>query len=119
LPTRDEHVAKAEGNESFAFSIKASDQPSIDWTLTALFYAAVHYVEAYLAKHLDSHLRSHLTRDKYIAREPGLRPIWGAYSFLKYYSYNARYEVAGFTGKDMQDAADYLAEVKRHLLPLL
>jgi hypothetical protein len=53
VPSKDEHIKKAEGNETFAASIQPDNQTQIDWTLVILFYAAVHYVEAYLDKHLN------------------------------------------------------------------
>ena len=119
VPTRDEHVEKAEGNEAFAASIAPNTQTEIDWTLVVLFYAAVHYVEAYLYKQWGQHVRSHTTRDKYFGKEAVLKKIFSPYSHLKYYGYNARYEVSGFTKSDTQDATKDLAEIKKHLIPIL
>jgi len=119
LPSKDEHVSKAEGNEEFASSITPDSQPRIDWKLVVLFYAAVHYVEAYLARHLNQHVRSHTTRDKYLGREANLRKIFTSYGHLKFYGYNARYEVDGFTVKDVNDAIGYLNDVRSHIKPLL
>jgi hypothetical protein len=119
VPTRDEHVEKAEGNETFATTLPSDTQAAIDWTLVVLFYAAVHYVEAYLDKHWGVHVRSHTTRDKYFGKEANLRKIFSPYSHLKFYGYNARYEVSGFTAADTQDATKDLADIKKHLMPLL
>jgi hypothetical protein len=119
LPSKDEHVLKAEGNETFAGTITPSNQTQIDWTLVILFYAAVHYVEAYLAKYLGMHLRSHTTRDQYIGKEANLKKIFTPYGHLKFFGYNARYELYGFTARDTQDALTYLTEIKNHITPLL
>jgi hypothetical protein len=119
VPTKDEHVQKAQGNEAFAATIQPSNQTAIDWTLIVLFYAAVHYVEAYLEKHWGMNIRSHTTRDKYMGKEANLKPIFSPYSHLKFYGYNARYEVSTFTANDMQDATKYLTQIKNHLTPLL
>lgn len=119
MPNRDEHVHKAEGNEVFAAAIAPNSQTEIDWTLVVLFYAAVHYVEAYLFKQWGAHVRSHTTRDKYFGKEASLKKVFVPYSHLKFYGYNARYEVSTFTAKDTQDAAKYLSEIKAQLLPLL
>jgi hypothetical protein len=119
VPTADEHIKKAQGNETFADSVAPSNQANIDWKLIALFYVAVHYVEAYLAKNLQLHLRSHTTRDNYVGKEPNLKAIRLAYSHLKYFGYNARYEIDEFTAADVRDASDYLAQIKACLLPLL
>jgi hypothetical protein len=105
LPTKEEHVTKAAANEQLALSLNHDTQAKIDWTLVILFYSGVHYVEAYLAKFLNAHLRSHTTRDSYLGRESNLKKIYSAYQHLKYYGYNARYEVCGFTSADAKDAA--------------
>jgi len=49
MPAKDEHLAKARGNESFALSLPLNSNSGVDWALVALFYSAMHYVEAYLA----------------------------------------------------------------------
>lgn len=118
VPTRSEHVAKAEGNASFALSLPLKDQPQIDWALVALFYAAMHYVEAFLAP--TTHLKSHESRDKYISRDSHLRGIFKEYSHLKFFGYNARYEVYGFKAAQVTGEAvkDYDA-VKAHIVKKL
>lgn len=119
MPTRDEHVKKAQENEAFADSIDPTSQARIDWKLVVMFYIGLHYVEAYVAKTLGQHLRSHTTRDSYISKESNLRRVRVSYGHLKYFGYNARYEVDSFTAKDVQDAAVDLAQLKNELLPLL
>lgn len=119
MPSRDEHVKKAEGNEAFAASIEPTSQARIDWKLVVLFYTAMHYVEAYMAKSMGRHLRSHTTRDSVISKEANLKKVRVFYAHLKYYGYNARYEVDSFTAKDVQDAAGYLAQLKAELTPLI
>jgi hypothetical protein len=119
MPTREQHVQKAADNEAFAGRLETASQVSVNWKLVVMFYVAVHYVEAYLAKTMGTHLRSHTTRDAYIARETNLRKIGAAYMHLKFYGYNARYEVDQFTPKDVTDASGYLASVKGAILPLL
>jgi len=79
----------------------------------------MHYVEAYVAKVMEMHLRSHQTRDSYIAKEANLKKIRVSYGHLKYYGYNARYELDGFTVKDVLEAKEYLAQLKTVLLPLV
>lgn len=114
MPTREQHVTKADGNAAFALSLPLDNQSQIDWALVALFYAAMHYVEAYLAPTV--HLKSHETRDTYISREAHLRRIFKEYAHLKYFGFNARYEVYGFKPKDVKDEAakDY-ETIKTHI----
>jgi hypothetical protein len=119
LPSRDEHLEKAQGNETFAASITHENQTRIDWTLIVLFYAAVHYVEAYLGVRLGLHARSHTMRDNYVAKDANLRKIYSSYQHLKYFGYNARYEVFRFTVIHIQEATNCLADIKTKLLPLL
>ncbi len=119
MPTKDQHIQKASDNEAFAGKLDTASQVSVNWKLIILFYVAVHYVEAYLAKSLGMHVRSHTTRDSYIAREANLRKIGTSYMHLKYYGYNARYEPDEFTAADVNDALGYLATVKAAISPLL
>lgn len=119
MPSKQEHITKADGNATFAGSLPLDNQSRIDWALVALFYAAMHYVEAYLAT-VGQHLKSHTTRDNVIGRDSTLRGIFSEYQDLKYYSYNARYEMCGFTAGDVTNHAmkDFEA-IKSHLLKFL
>jgi hypothetical protein len=119
LPIHSDHVNKAKGNEAFADAISPNSQAQIDWKLVVLFYAALHYVEAYLAKQMGVHLRSHTTRDSYVSKESNLKKVRTQYGHLKFFSYNARYEMDKFTANDVNEATEYLAELKAVLLPLL
>ncbi|MGA3129625.1 MAG: hypothetical protein ABSD59_02420 [Terracidiphilus sp.] len=119
MPSKDQHVKKATDNEVFANRLDTNTQASINWKLIVLFYTALHYVEAYLAKALGQHLRVHTTRDSIVSRETHLRAIRTEYAHLKYYGFNARYEADQFTSKDVTDALGYLALVKGKIAPLL
>jgi hypothetical protein len=118
LPSKEDHIAKAEGNSTLALSMALDSQPKIDWALVILFYAAMHYVEAYLAT-VGQHLRSHTTRDKFVGRDARLRRIYSEYQDLKYYGYNARYEMQEFTASDVTDATASFAAVKTYIKTLL
>jgi len=119
VPSKTEHVTKAEGNETFVSGIALTAQPNIDWALVVIFYAAVHYVEAYLSL-TGIHLRSHATRDNCVGRDSRLRLIFREYGDLKYYAYNARYEVMPFSASDVANVAlPALDKIKAQLKPLL
>lgn len=119
MPSKQDHKTKADGNAAFALSLNLDSQTRIDWALIVLFYAAMHYVEAYLAA-MSIHLRSHTTRDSYLGRDSNLRPIYAEYQDLKYYGYNARYEVCTFTANDVTDAAaKHFEKIKAQITPLL
>lgn len=119
MPSKQDHVRKADENAAFALSLTLDNQTRIDWALIILFYSALHYVEAYLAT-LGQHLKSHRSRDSVVGRDPNLKKIFPEYQDLTFYGYNARYEMYGFTSDDVtKRAAKEFAAVKTHLKPLL
>jgi hypothetical protein len=119
VPSKFEHITKADGNAAFAMSLPLDSQTRIDWPLIALFYAAMHYVEAYLAT-LGQHVRSHTTRDTFLGRDANLRKIYSEYQDLKFYGYAARYEAFRFKAEDVTNqAAQHFATIKASLQPLL
>ena len=115
MPSKLEHVTKADGNAAFALSLTLDNQTRIDWALVALFYAALHYVEAYLAG-ANQHLRSHTTRDNVIGRDAYLKRIYFEYQDLKFYGFSARYEACAFRANDVTGIAVKAFEViKLHI----
>jgi hypothetical protein len=119
LPSQQEHMQKAAGNAAFALSIPLTDQTRIDWALVILFYAAVHYIEAYLASS-GQHLKNHTTRDSMVGRDSSLRPVFADYQDLKFYGFNARYEVSGFSAHDITDVASKAcARIESHIKSIL
>jgi hypothetical protein len=86
------HITKADGNAALAMSLPLDSQTRIDWAFIALFYVAMHYVEAYLAT-LGQHVRSHTTRDTYLGRDINLKKVYTEHQDLKFYGYSARYEM--------------------------
>lgn len=101
-----------------ALSMASDSQAKIDWALVILFYAAMHYIEAYLAT-LGQHLRSHTTRDNFVGRDVQLRRIYSEYQDLKYFGYNARYEMQKFTASDVAQAKTNFDTVKAHISAIL
>ena len=49
MPNRSAHLAQAEHNETLYSHLDQSAPTYADWQVTSLFYAALHYVDAYLA----------------------------------------------------------------------
>lgn len=91
--TPEQHISKANANETFALSLDLIDQAKIDWAITALFYSALHHVQAYFIKRRSSIPELHTQRDSQIRRDALLRPIYHDYSTLKKRSRTVRYEV--------------------------
>lgn len=120
MPSKEEHITKADGNAAFAAAIPLNSQPRIDWALIALFYAAMHYVEAYLAVVFNQHVKSHTTRDSIVARDSNLKRIHAEYMDLKFFGYNARYEMYAFKATDFTDQAlPKFQKIKAHLRTFL
>lgn len=88
MPSRDDHLNQAEHNLKFSASIDAALYP--DWVATALFYAALHYVDAFLATK-NIHPGKHDVRDNLVAKVHELRPISNNYWALKNSSRTVRY----------------------------
>jgi hypothetical protein len=118
LSTSAEHKEKAESNEFFASSLQ---NPFWDWAVTGTFYAAVHYVEAYLAKHNPPvHSRNHNVRDSNVQGDAVLSTIYDDYRELKNECHDARYQAhITFTQGDVQRLQANLDAVKRAVVPLI
>lgn len=118
MSSTPEHIAKAENNELLADQLQ---NPFWDWGVTAVFYTAVHYVEAYFASRVPArHLPNHTIRDNYIHHDKKLHVIHGDYRQLYDDSRAARYD-AGimFTQPDVDMAKGCLERIKKVILPLL
>jgi uncharacterized protein (UPF0332 family) len=89
VPTKDEHVKKAERNEAFAEHL-AKNSKYTDWAVTILFYAAVHYVDAVLAVS-QIHPEDHKERKAAIAVNDTLKCVYREYRKLETLSWNSRY----------------------------
>ncbi|MBI4333837.1 MAG: hypothetical protein HY673_21455 [Chloroflexi bacterium] len=91
---RDFHIWKARRNEVFHESIDLDKHG--EWAAVALFYAAMHYVDAVLAEELGlpaeaRHPGDHAHRNQMVAASHSLSPIWLFYRSLYHRSRQARY----------------------------
>lgn len=93
MPNLDEHLQIAKTNTSFSQYL-ISEQRFLDWAVTGMFYAAIHYVEAYLANQ-NVHSSFHSRRDSAIQQDVNLCIIYDEFSDLKNDSIQTRYY--GFT----------------------
>lgn len=110
-----EHLEWAEKTEAFANSLDRSDNVEVNWAITALFYAAVHYVDAYLVSRGNRQL-DHQGRDYEIRQNNDfLKPIWKDYKRLKDMSREARYELAPYGEREFIRASSLLNTIKRHI----
>ena len=93
MPTLNQHLSQAESNERFAESIAALPARFPDWEITALFYSALHYVDAFLSTQ-GIHPRNH---DSRIESMKLYIRSWEDYRHLYRLSLAARYNMASFT----------------------
>ena len=81
------HRNQAERNEEFARRI-VQDVP--DWSTTAAFYAALHFVDQY-AEALGRRLSDHAARNEWLIQRREMRRIGRQYDKLRSYATVARY----------------------------
>lgn len=84
------HLQQAEDNEQLAEFLKDTAYP--DWTCTALFYACLHFVEAYFESRtprVSAH--NHGDRGSFIQLDDNIRIIYKDYHALQDDSQAARY----------------------------
>ena len=85
------HLQQAKHNEQFADSLQSTSYP--DWRATAIFYAALHYVQGYFLKQIPPRpFKTHSARDTAIRLDANIGGIWNDYRSLKDWSLKTRYE---------------------------
>lgn len=73
-----------------------------DWAVTGLFYAALHYVDAYLAR-ANMHPAVHEERDRMIKADPKILSVRSHYGRLKDRSSDARCNPSRFAAPDITE----------------
>ena len=116
MPSLNQHLPLAENNESFADSITSLPARFPDWEITALFYSALHYVDAFLSTQ-DIHPRS---QDSRIRSIRSFAESWEDYRDLYQLSLHARYNTVSFS-TETSDAVRIgpFRRVKEEVLSLL
>lgn len=118
MPHKTVHIKKAADNEAMASTLDLSVSSAPNWAIIMIFYAAVHYVEAYLfTQGIDSPL--HGARDTAIQRDAKIKTIWRPYERLKSASEFARYEATFFTPTQINYLKPNLEQIKTVINPLL
>lgn len=90
MPTAAAHIAQARRNREFYDTIDKDRFP--DWAAIALFYTALHCIDALLgSRNPPIHPSDHGSRDNAVSSSPELSSIYDEYRKLKNDSYAARY----------------------------
>jgi len=125
--TVSEYVAQAVRNSTFAADIRKNQGRYMDWAATCLFYAAVHYVNAYLVKSRIGIPRRHTSRDpknmgrtNIVQQDPSLTSIYVPYRHLDDESRDARYELKIISEADYDNfLLPKLEQIQSFITPLL
>ena len=118
MPSQADHINKAERNRDFADAMRPVNPTVVGWSLVVLFYSALHYVEAFHAKH-HTHCTTHKQRNGEISRNPQLSVIYRHYQELSDFSWNARYQCASYSSSELAQARESLKAVETHIQKLL
>jgi len=100
MPTREDHLATAERNLVFAEQVKANGN-FLEWAVTALFYAAVHYGRAFISAKGGPAMTSHRGFETHFVRIGGDQGLYATYRELKDESERARYDCVQYTSAEM------------------
>ena len=120
MPTREQHIYQAERNERAARVLaetEASEDRLTDWEVTALFYSALHYIDAFLDSMGGIHPTNHTARNGLVASRTSF-----ALSYLKLYnrSLDARYNVVSLAPQAVAKIiADDFNPIKENIRSLL
>src|SRR5581483_200027 len=87
-PATQAHLEQAERHRAVAAALQDPGQvsglqpPPLEWAAVAAFYAAVHYVNAFVFERLGQSPRDHRVRRGLVVRAAELRAVAGAYDTL-------------------------------------
>ncbi len=109
MPTKEAHLWQARHNEDFCLSFDIEKTPYRDWVVAAIFYTALHLINAYFSATKGSPPKTHNERDNWVQKAPELSKIWLDYQDLKKFRRDASYEMRQFSAQ----------EVEKDILPLL
>lgn len=113
------HLQKAERNKLFAMDVAQLHDPYFDWQVIALFYAAVHTLQAYFTSKTQYYPQTHQERDDLIYTDRNLRPIQRDYRELKQLSVSTRYLCWPTNAHDLNLAQQHLQVIQAHINGLL
>lgn len=104
MPTIREHIDKAESFERVLTTFDGSNPDHWDWIAIVAFYAALHWVDAFLATY-GNHPQNHRERNRLVNL---LLPTNLAYGILYSTSRRARYEAGHISQQRALQCRDQL-----------
>ena len=123
MPSLAKHLEQIDRNESLyrdLCRLYTSVPKYTEWEVVALFYSALHHVEAYLDMHGGRHSGSHRERNIFIREAADFRAIAAEYMYLYNMSITARYELQQIPMEEVRriENNEYAA-IRRHIRALL
>lgn len=97
------HLSKADHNEKFFNSFDLKNTTFRDWVVVGIFYAALHYYEAYFANQ-NKHSRNHDLSDDWIANDDNISESYLNYRELKEQRWNASYWSKSFSADEITNS---------------
>lgn len=117
MPTEEQHLLQFERNREVAQRL--SGTADYDWAVVALFYAALHLIQAHLIR-TSGPVRTHSERNRRMLNNDDLKPAYDAYRTLRDHSETARYECRRFAQEEFEAIRDgAFATVRDHMEALL
>lgn len=115
-PTLRQHIDQANANEQLSLRLRSTDP---EWSVTTMFYAALHWMGAYLGS-VGLYPTTHALRRAAINRRPELTSVRRRYHFLQDMSEDARYDCVRCSTNDVaQLRARHFEPLKQALQALL
>jgi hypothetical protein len=117
LASASDHLIQAKSNEELVGLLATTAHP--DWRCTVIYYASLHYLEAYFKSHSSPlFFTTHTARNKAIQSDPRLREIHRFYRRLEDWSRLTRYELRKPDPGDFDtELLPHLRRIKEHLKP--
>jgi len=113
-PSYDQHLEGATALHQKAQELSAFCN---GWAITALFYAAVHYVRSYLVVRHQRHVEAHEAMRQVWREFPEMQRIRSEYELLKKESEQFRYYLVQFSTDDFKKLQTKLDKIKTVLEP--
>jgi len=106
MATERAHLYQAQHNERFLTIFDLTNTPYLDWAVTVIFYAALHYIRALAAKHYFTNISRYGDLDRVFHRVTVFQQnpnIYTDYRQLKDDSRAARYDMRVFSPQEVTD----------------
>lgn len=116
---RQSHLEKAEHNLKYIETFELNKTIYLDWAVTAIFYTALHYIDAYLAFEGFTRINNHEERFNLVKKH--LQFLYDDYDLLFHNGIKARYytnfEFDPYKVKLLRDIT--LSKIKKEIGKLL